>query len=82
MNISDFNNLKKKIEQAKTNRDRAEGAKSKIEEQWKKEFNISTIEEAEQLIKDLEKDIEKDENKLEKLYNEIEEIVNKEEEDE
>jgi DNA repair exonuclease SbcCD ATPase subunit len=70
-----FSQIKKSIETAKTNRDKAEGAKQKIEEQWKEEYNIDSLEDAENKIKELEEEIESDKKKLEKMYSQLEKIT-------
>lgn len=75
MTPEQFSTIKRKIEQAKTNRDRAEGAKTKIEESWKREFDITTLEEAESEVEEMENEITKDKSKLEKYYKELETVT-------
>lgn len=56
--------LKKKIENAKAERDRAEGA---LEESWKRvkaEFGATTLEEIEHLLDDLDAQIDKLEKEI------------------
>jgi hypothetical protein len=75
MTVEKFNAIKQKIEQAKSSKDRAIGAKQKIEENWKKE-GINSIEEAEEKIIELEKDIANDKTILEKQYKKLETLTN------
>ena len=53
-------------------RDMAEGAKNKIIESWSRDYNISTQEEVEAKLSDLEKDIEADKIKRNKLMEKLE----------
>jgi hypothetical protein len=75
MTVEKFNQIKSKIEQAKSSKDRAIGAKQKIEENWKNEFDIDSIEEAENKVKEIEDEIAKDKVKLEKQYSQLEKIT-------
>jgi DNA repair exonuclease SbcCD ATPase subunit len=70
-----FSQIKKSIEIAKTNRDKAEGAKQKIEEQWKSDYDLDSLEEAENKIKELEEEIDSDKKKLEKMYAQLEKVT-------
>ncbi len=53
----DINSIKTRIEQLKTKKARAEGQKQSIEESWKRDFNISTLEEAEALKDKMEQEL-------------------------
>jgi len=70
-----FAQIKKSIESAKEKKARAEGALAKIEENWKKDFQITTIEEANEKIKELETEIEDGKKKLEKQYEKLESVT-------
>lgn len=74
MTIQKFEQIKSSIELAKTRRDRAEGAKQKIEESWKKEFGISTQEEVENKINELETEIESDKKERDKLMDKLDKM--------
>lgn len=50
--------IKARIDKLKTEKARAEGQKSSIEESWKRDYNISTLEEAEALKESMEKELE------------------------
>jgi len=75
MTPREFQAIKEKIETAKEKKARAEGAKAKIEEQWKRDYGINSIEEASEKVTELESGIEEDKKKLEKLYNTLEKIT-------
>lgn len=53
----DINSIKTRIERLKTEKARAEGQKQSIEESWKRDFNISTLEEAEALKAKMEQEL-------------------------
>ena len=48
---------------------------SKIEESWQRDFEISTIKEAKEKIKELESEIDEGKKKLEKMYSQLEKIT-------
>lgn len=72
MNISDFENLKKKIEESKQKRAKAEGAIEQAMIRLEKEFGCKSLDEAEKKIEVLDAEIRSDEKKLEKMMEEIE----------
>jgi hypothetical protein len=72
MNSVEFAKIKQQITDAKKRSDMAEGAKQKIEENWLKEFEVNSLEEAESKVKDMKKEISSDKEKLEKMYNKLE----------
>ena len=53
----DINSIKARIDRLKTEKARAEGQKQSIEESWKRDFNISTLEEAEALKAKMEREL-------------------------
>jgi hypothetical protein len=67
-----FAEIKQQITDAKKRSDMAEGAKQKIEENWLKEFEVNSLEEAKSKINDMEKEISNDKEKLEKMYSKLE----------
>jgi len=75
MTPRDFQTIKEKIESAKEQKARAEGAIGKIEEQWKKEFDVNSLEEAEQKAEEMEKEIADDKKQLDIMYGKLEKIV-------
>ena len=64
MTAQEFTQIKSKIDSAKEKKARAEGALAKIEEQWKRDYGINSIDEAEEKIKSLDAEIEKDKEKF------------------
>ena len=72
MNISDFENLKKKIEESKQKRAKAEGAIEQAMIRLEKEFGCKSLDEAEKKLEVLDAEIRSDEKKLEKMMEEIE----------
>ncbi len=74
MTTKEFEEIKNKIISATKKRDMAEGAKQKIEEQWLKDFKLSSSEEVEERIKELEGQIEEDKSKRNQLYSKLEKV--------
>ncbi len=79
MTPREFQSIKEKVETAKEKKIRAEGALAKIEEQWKKEYEIKSIEDAEEKVKELDTEIENDKAKLEKMYVQLDKMAKWEE---
>ncbi|MFX0132402.1 MAG: hypothetical protein ACFFDN_02025 [Candidatus Hodarchaeota archaeon] len=77
MNQEEIEKLRNKIEDAKTNRDKSQGAIDQIKERLKKEFDCSSIEEAESILNNLEKQIDSHTEKIETLEEEIESKLEK-----
>ena len=75
MNISDFENLKKKIEESKQKRAKAEGAIEQGMMRLEKEFGCKTLDEAEKKLETLDAEIRSDEKRLEVMMKEIEEFT-------
>ena len=75
MTPEQFATIKKKIESAKEKYARAEGSLAKIKEIGEREFDVSTLEEAKEKIKELGPEIEDGKKKLEKQYIQLEKIV-------
>lgn len=73
MTPKEFQVIKEKVDTYKNKQARAEGALAKIKEQFKKEFNVDTIDEIKEKIKEEEKIVDKDKNKLETMYDKLEE---------
>ena len=58
MEVQELQNLKEKIEIAKADKAKAEGAIEQIEKRWKDEFECKDVDEVKVKIKDTEKEIE------------------------
>lgn len=56
--LKDIVTLKQRVAKAKAAKNRAEGRMQQIEERLQKEFGCSSIEEAEQKLKELKKNVE------------------------
>ena len=78
MTVKEFQQLREKIEAAKTNKARAEGAKAKIEEQVKKDYEID-IDKIDEKVKELKDSLEKCNQKKEKLVSKLQALCNWEE---
>ena len=61
----DFENIKARIDKLKNEKARAEGQKQSIEETWKRDFNVSTLEEAEDLMDKMQQELEEHKAKQE-----------------
>jgi transcriptional regulator NrdR family protein len=75
MTIAKFESIKNSIVSATKKRDMAEGAKQKIVEEWKKSFDISTQEEVESKLIELESEIESDKEKRDKLMTKLDAVT-------
>lgn len=54
----DIENVKARIDRLKNERSEAEGKKKAIEETWQRDYNVSTLEEAEALQEKIEQELE------------------------
>ncbi len=75
MDIKDLEALKARIEEAKTTKSRAEGAQERILSQWKTEFKVNSLEEAEALLAKMDTDLDRDETRLQGLLDDLEKKV-------
>lgn len=75
MEIAEFDGLRKKIEDAKTKRARAEGSLSEALARLKKEFNCSDVTEAEARLKTIQFEIDADEAKLSTMLKELDGVT-------
>ena len=71
MDIKTFESIKTKIENLKEKKIRAEANIDSIEATWKKEYNISSLEEAKKLLEDTQNEISENEREVENLYTEL-----------
>ena len=71
----EFEEIKNRIDRLKAEKARAEGQKQAIEEAWKRDYNVSTLEEAEALVSSLEKDLEKARAAQEKYLSEADALL-------
>lgn len=75
MTAKEFEQLKIKIDQARTQKARAEGVKARIEENWKKDYGLSNIKEVQGRISEIEKQVKKDTERLDSLYFKLEKVT-------
>ena len=54
----DIASIKERIDNLKAEKARAEGQKQTIEETWKRDFGVSTLEEAEDLMDKMQQELE------------------------
>ena len=54
----DIVSIKERIDNLKAEKARAEGQKQTIEETWKRDFGVSTLEEAEELMDNMQQELE------------------------
>lgn len=67
--------IRKKIDLLKTKRDKAEGANEKLIQQLKDDFGISSLEEVQEKIKELDIENESNQKRLDSLSKKIEDVV-------
>jgi len=75
MNIEELEDLKKQIEDAKTEKAKAEGALDQLKKDLKKNFDCITLKEAETLLTNYQKQTETLQIKYDKVVEEIEKIM-------
>jgi len=75
MKIEDFEALKKKIEEVKVKKSRAEGSLAESMSRLSKEFGCKTLEDGEKSLETLQKEIDGDEDKLATVLVEIESLT-------
>lgn len=75
MTPKEFQEIKSKVEKAKENKARAEGALNKIMDNLKKDYKIETIEDAETKLDELNEVIETDKDKLNGYYSKLEKVA-------
>jgi len=68
-------NIKNRIDELKNRKARAEGQKSSIEDSWKRDYNISTLEEAEDLKASMEKELDEVQAEQEKYLAEADALL-------
>lgn len=73
----DIENVKARIDRLKNERSEAEGKKKAIEETWQRDYNVSTLEEAEELQGKIEKELEDNRAAQEEYLNAADEILTK-----
>jgi len=74
MEVREFEDLTKKLEDMKVKKTRAETMLESIKDDWKK-YGITSRVEAVKMIKDIEKDIENDNVELTSLYIELKKLM-------
>lgn len=77
MKIDELQDLKKKIETAKAEKSRAEGALEQIQKTWQQDFACESVEDIKAKISDVEKVIKEYEEKFNSYIAEIKTILEK-----
>lgn len=67
--------IKQRIDTLKNEKAQAEGQKKAIEETWKRDYNVSSLEEAEALLSDIEKELEESKAAQEKYLEEADRLL-------
>ena len=76
MDVKQFEEIKGKIETLKEKKIRAETNLESIVASWKKQYGITTVEEAQKKLDATEDAIEKNDAKIDDLYKELEGLTN------
>lgn len=76
MTEAEFTNLKKKIENKKLEIAQAKGKQESILENWKKNYGISTLEEAEKKLVELKAEKDKKLKQREEYFEKLKNITN------
>lgn len=66
MNLDEYTSLRREVERKQREADRAQGALEQVKKQLKEEFACTSLEEAEKLLRQLERKCEKQEALLDK----------------
>jgi pyrroloquinoline quinone (PQQ) biosynthesis protein C len=75
MKVEELQNIKDKIKRVNDKQTKAQGAMEQIQTQLKKEFDLNTINEAEEKVKTLTKDKERDEARRDELLKELDSLT-------
>ncbi len=75
MTVQDLENIKDKIETAKETRDKAKGAKDRIELQLKNDFEITDIHTADEKAEEMKSSIEQNEKKRDKFTEQLQDLA-------
>jgi len=75
MTVAKFESIKQSITSATKKRDMAEGAKQKIVESWQRDYSITSQEEVESKLTELESEIEKDKTTRDKLMAKLDAVT-------
>lgn len=75
MDVKELTGIKDKIEKAKQERSRAEGAIQNIKDHWKNEYGFNSIEEAENELEKVSKEIDRLEEKQSILEGELKQVM-------
>lgn len=67
--------IKQRIDTLKNEKAQAEGQKKAIEETWKRDYNVSSLEEAEALLSEIEKELEESKAAQEKYLEEADRLL-------
>ena len=80
MTPKEFQEISDKVEAGKETKARAEGARAKILEQFKRDYDIDNLEKAEEMETALSDEIAEDKKKLNNLYSKLEQVTDWEDE--
>lgn len=75
LTISDIEDIQEKIDQAKERKARKEGEKAKIEEGWKKDFGVESLEHAKAKREEKKKERDKAARTLDDALKELSEMA-------
>ena len=76
MDAREFEQIKKKIDILKEKRAKANGAIENILDTWKKQYNINSLEEAQEQLDALQEEYDTNTKKLEGWYEELKGLTN------
>jgi len=76
MDTQEFERIRKKIEILKEKRAKANGAIENILETWKKQYNINSIEEAQEQLETLQDEYDVNNKKIDGWYEELKGLCN------
>ena len=76
MDTQEFERIKKKIDILKEKRAKANGAIENILDTWKKQYNIKSVEEAEEQLKTLQDEYDRNNGKIDAWYEELKGLCN------
>jgi len=75
MEVKELQQLKEKIEKAKSEKAKAEGSLEQIQKRWKDDFDCTSVDQVEAKIKETEEQIKSLTEKKDNYIKEIEEVM-------
>ena len=75
LSVADLDRIHDKIEAAKTRKSKAMGAMEKIEEGWKRDLGVNTVEEAREKLEEMQRETKTQQQRLDDILQQLEDAA-------